>query len=128
MSSKAFHKYFSLLKLNFVAGATKFKANNRNNKKRCETRSKLIIKTPERRRSGVFIVNSEHIPYFLLVFPLLTSTMGMFSRLLTSNCFWNPLENPWTYRLIWGVRYASAQAKQENIITLSPVFTFIFQM
>ena len=36
--------------------------------------SKLTIKTPERRhwrRSGVFIVNFEHIPHFVLVFLLL---------------------------------------------------------
>ena len=36
---------------------------------------KLTIKTPERRqwrRSGVFIVNCEHISHFLLVFLLLT--------------------------------------------------------
>ena len=40
-----------------------FKVNNRNIRKRWETRSKLTIKTPERgqwRRSGVFIVNFEH--------------------------------------------------------------------
>ena len=36
-----------------------------------EISSKLTIKTPEqryRRRSGVFIVNFEHIPRFFLVF------------------------------------------------------------
>ena len=36
-----------------------FKLNNRNTRKRYEIRSKLTIKTPERRRSGVFIVNFE---------------------------------------------------------------------
>ena len=43
--------------------------------KRCEICSKLTIKTPERchwRRSGVFIINSEHISHFFLVFLLLT--------------------------------------------------------
>ena len=34
--------------------------------------SKLIIKTPEWRRSGVFIVNFEHISNLVLVFILLT--------------------------------------------------------
>ena len=34
--------------------------------------SKLTIKTPEQRRSGVFIVNFEHILHLVLVFPLLT--------------------------------------------------------
>ena len=39
------------------------------------TCSKLTIKTPERRywrRSGVFIVNFEHISHLVLVFLLLT--------------------------------------------------------
>ena len=42
-------------------------------RKRCEICSKLIIKTPERRRrrSGVFIVNFEHISHLCLVFLLL---------------------------------------------------------
>ena len=43
-----------------------FKVNNRNTKTRCEICSKLTIKTPERhywRRSGVFIVNFEHISH-----------------------------------------------------------------
>ena len=52
-----------------------FKVNNRDTRKRCEIRSKLTIKTPERRqwrRSGVFTVNLEHISYLVLVFLLLT--------------------------------------------------------
>ena len=54
------------------------KVNNRNNRTRCEVCSKLIIKTPERRhwrRSGVFIVNFEHISYHVRVFLLLTLNM-----------------------------------------------------
>ena len=42
------------------------KADNRNTRKMCEICSKLTIKTPERRqwhRSGVFIVNFEHISH-----------------------------------------------------------------
>ena len=42
---------------------------------RCEICSKLTIKLPERRhwrRSGVFIVNFEHISHLVLVFLLLT--------------------------------------------------------
>ena len=42
-------------------------------------RSDLTIKTPERRqlrRSGVFIVNFEHISHLVLVFPLLTLKMS----------------------------------------------------
>ena len=45
-----------------------FKINNRNARKRSEICSKLAIKTPERhqwRRSGVFIVNFEHISHLL---------------------------------------------------------------
>ena len=52
-----------------------FKVNNRNTRKRCEIRSKLIIKKPERRqsrRSGVFIVNFEHVSHLFLVTLLLT--------------------------------------------------------
>ena len=42
---------------------------------RCEICSKLTLKTSERRhlrRSGVFIVNSEHISHLVLLFLLLT--------------------------------------------------------
>ena len=52
-----------------------FKVNNRNTRKRCEICSQLTKKAPHRRqwhRSGVFIVNFEHIPYPLPVFLLLT--------------------------------------------------------
>ena len=51
------------------------KVNNRNTSTRCEICSKLTINTPERRqwrRSGVFIVNFEHISHLVLVFLLLT--------------------------------------------------------
>ena len=46
------------------AGNYMFKVNNRNTRTRCEIRSKLTIKVAETRhwrRSGVFIVNLEHI-------------------------------------------------------------------
>ena len=52
-----------------------FKVNNRNTRTRYEICSKLTIKTPERRqwrRSGVFIVNFEHISQIVLLFLLLT--------------------------------------------------------
>ena len=54
------------------------KVNNRNTRTRSEICSKLTIKTPERRqwrRSGVFIVNFEHISHLVLVFLLLTLNM-----------------------------------------------------
>ena len=51
------------------------KVNNKNIRTRCKICSKLTIKTPEQRqwrRSGVFIVNFEHILHLALVFLLLT--------------------------------------------------------
>ena len=59
----------------FRAGDYMLKVNNRTTRTRCEICSKLTIKTPERRhwrRSGVFIVNFEHISHLVLVFLLLT--------------------------------------------------------
>ena len=58
-----------------AAGIYLFKVNNRNTRTSCEICSKLKIKTPERshwRRSGVFIVEFEHISHLVLVFLLLT--------------------------------------------------------
>ena len=52
-----------------------FKVNDKTTRKACEICSKLIIKTPKRRywrRSGVFIINFEHISHLFLVFLLLT--------------------------------------------------------
>ena len=54
------------------------KVNNRNTRTRCDVCSKLTIKTPEQRqwrRSGVFIVNFEHISHLVPVFPLLNLNM-----------------------------------------------------
>ena len=46
-----------------------FKVNNKNTRARYEICSKLTIKTPERRhgRSGVFIVNFEHISHLVSI-------------------------------------------------------------
>ena len=52
-----------------------FKINNKNTRKSCETCSKLIVKTLERRqwrRFGVFIDNFEYISPIFLAFLLLT--------------------------------------------------------
>ena len=57
------------------AGIHLLKTNNRNIRTICEICSKLTIKTIERRqwrRSGVFIVNFEHISHLVLVFLLFT--------------------------------------------------------
>ena len=62
------------------AGIYLLKVNNRNFRTRCKICSKLTIKTPERRqwrRSGVFVVNFEHIPHLALVFLLLTLNMQL---------------------------------------------------
>ena len=60
-----------LKKLYSLAGIYLLKVSNKNTRTRCETCSKLTIKTPERRqwrRSGVFIVNFEHKLHLVLVF------------------------------------------------------------
>ena len=57
-----------------------FKVNNKNTRTRCKICSKLTIKTPERRhwrRSGVFIVNFEHISDLALVFLWFTLSRQM---------------------------------------------------
>ena len=66
-------------------GKTVNNVNNGNTKTMCQTRLKLTIKTPERhqwRHSGVFIVNFEHIPHIVLVFPLLTLNKQMPAELI----------------------------------------------
>ena len=60
------------------AGIYLLKVNNRNIRTRCEICSKLKIRTSERhqwRRSGVFIVNFEHISHLALLLLLLTLNM-----------------------------------------------------
>ena len=60
-------------KIPISVGIYMFKVNNRNTRKKCEICSKLTIKTPQRlhwRRSGVFIVNFQHISHLVLLFLL----------------------------------------------------------
>ena len=62
----------------YPAGIYLLKVNYRTTRTRCEICLKLIIKIPERcqwRRSGIFIVNFEHISHLVLVFLLLTLNM-----------------------------------------------------
>ena len=76
----------------FPAGNYMFKVNNTNSRTRCEICSKLTIKTPERRhwhRSGVFIVNFEHILQLVLVFLLLTLSRSMPAGFALFNPFRN---------------------------------------
>ena len=57
------------------AGIYLLKFKNRNTRTRCKICPKLTIKIAERchcRRSGIFIVNFEHISHLVLVFLLLT--------------------------------------------------------
>ena len=57
------------------------KVDSKNTRKRLEIFSKLTIKTPERRhRSGVFIVNFEHISHLFLVLLLLTLNKKMLAE------------------------------------------------
>ena len=52
----------------YLANIYLFKRNNRNTRKKCEICSKLTIKTSKRRqwrRSGVFIVNFDHISHLI---------------------------------------------------------------
>ena len=56
------------------AGIYLLKVNNRNTRTRCEICSELTLKTPKRRqlcRSGVYVINFEHISLLVLVFLLL---------------------------------------------------------
>ena len=52
-----------------------FKVNIRNTRTRCEICSKLTIKTPERRGSGVFIVDFEHVSHLALLLLTLSRKM-----------------------------------------------------
>ena len=59
--------------------------NKINFRKRCEICSKLTIKTPERRhwrRSGVSIVNFEHIPHLFLLFLTLNFNKQLFTGMV----------------------------------------------
>ena len=62
----------------YPAGIYLLKVSNRNTRTSCEIYLKLTIKTLERRhwrRSGVFMVNFEHISHLVLVFLLLILNM-----------------------------------------------------
>ena len=68
----------SIFILPFPASIYILQVNYRNTRTRCEICSKITIKIPERRhwrRSGVFIVNFDHISHLVLVFLLFTLNM-----------------------------------------------------
>ena len=56
-----------------------FKVNNIDNGKKCEICSKLTIKTPGRRRSGVFIGNFELISHLIRVFAIVNLSKYLFT-------------------------------------------------
>ena len=60
------------LSTSYPAGYYMPNVNNRNTTAMCEISPKLTIKTTERRHSGVFISNFEHISNLVLVFLLST--------------------------------------------------------
>ena len=67
------------------------KVNNRNTRTRCEICSKLTLKIPKQRqwcRSGVFIVNFEHMSHLVLVFLLLTLNTWLTAG-ISLECFRN---------------------------------------
>ena len=69
--------FLSLLEILCILPASIYmvKVNNGNTRTRCEICSELTIKAPELsqwRRSGIYIVNFEHISHLGLVFLLLT--------------------------------------------------------
>ena len=72
---KQFDDAISITVVSDPAGNYFFRVNNRNTRTRREICSRLTIKIPELRywrRSGIFIVNFEHISHLVLVFLLLT--------------------------------------------------------
>ena len=78
-------------KIRCPAGIYMFKVNNKNTRTSREIYSKLTTKTPARhhwRRSGVFIVNFEHISHLVLVFLLLT---------LSRSTFLDPIQSHWGF-------------------------------
>ena len=72
-----------LLSAYFPANIYLLKVNNRDTRKRCEICSKLTIKS----RSGVFIVNFEHISHLFLVFLLSVLNMQMLAEVFIFGTF-----------------------------------------
>ena len=71
------------------AGFYLLKVNNRNTRARCEVCSTLTIKTPERRRSGAFIVNIEHFT------PCSSASIFTFKHVIAS--YFEPVCEPGKY-------------------------------
>ena len=95
------------------AGIYLLKVNKRNTRTRYEICSKLAIKIPERhhwRRSGIYIMNFEHISHLVRVFTLLT-----LSRLMPAGT-----EHLVVQLLLWAVQIKGKQTnKQTNKISVN---------
>ena len=105
----------TLFHLSFLVGIYMFKVNNRNTITRCEIYSKLPIKTPERRhwrRSGVVIVNFEHISHLVLVLLLLTLSRQMPTGLVSKKWVFSLDASSTTVftgnMIVWSFGYTSA--------------------
>ena len=102
----------------YPPGKCMFKVSNRNTCKIC---SKLTIKTPERRhwrRSGVFIVDFEHISHFFLVFLLLTMLTNVSTVdkcLLGYYCYYSTLNISTIYEEIFLVVFSHLHASGREI-------------
>ena len=86
------------------AGMYLLKVSNRSTRARCEICSKLTIKIPERRqwrRSGIFIVNFEHISHLVPAFLLFTLNMQLTAgkALLTSSLCLTCISSLWHQQL-----------------------------
>ena len=111
-----------------------FKVNSRNTIAKCEICSKLTTKTPEWRqwyRSGVFIVNFEHISHLVLVFNFEQVNAGC---LFLSDihelrrCIQNPVEHlRWSF--LWKqfmAESAEAARSYDTLLHHSVLQDFIF--
>ena len=86
-----FSSYAFLFWNDFPAGIYLLKVNSRNTRTRCKMCSKLTIKVEVRRqwrRSGIFIVNFEHISHLVLVLLLLILNIWLLVRLYLM-IFWS---------------------------------------
>ena len=110
-NQRKYSRYLSCNINKYPVGIYLLKVNNRNTRTRSAICSKLTIKTPERRqwsRSGVFIVNFEHISRLDLVFLSLTLNMKMPTRYCRSHSpavslkkLMRPLARKQRYFLFW---------------------------
>ena len=114
---------------NYPANIYLFKVKNRNTRKRCEVRSKLTIKTPDRlhwRRPDVFIVNFEHILHLFLMFIFLILNKLMINlkekktEKKENKKTRTQIINIWPYLVVFSV-----STNQRKVNTPLPWFSFL---